>query len=229
MKKSLLFWLYFLLSIILATYFATRIITCYLGRGPISHIKHIEITSDKKDVDLESIGIAVGIRHGTALRSLDLHQINNRVMSVPGIKNASTRRLPNGNLIIKTQQHNAVAMWTDGAFYYPLTDDGTIINTPFETPNENTIVFSGDRPDNLTEIISAVSVISEYIDYMTMIESRRWNIHTKNGTVIYLPEDNPTVAINKINNLNRIHKILSRDIEIIDMRDNSRILIKTKK
>ena len=232
MRKSLLFWMYFLLSIILATYFATRIITSYLGRGPISTVKHIEITSDKKDVDLEPIGVAVGIRHGTTLRSLDLHQINNRIMHVPGVKNASTRRLPNGDLIIKTQYHNAVAMWTDGVLYYPLADDGTIIDTPFEKPNENTIVFSGERPmdmNDLNEIITGASVISEYIDYMNMVESRRWNIITKGGITIYLPEENPIAAINKISVLNQTHKILSRKIEIIDMRDNARILIKTKK
>ncbi len=229
MKKSLLFWLYFVLSILLATYFATRIITCYLGRGPISYVKHIEITSDNRDADLEPIGFAVGIRHGTTLRSLDLHQINNRVMAVPGIKNAATRRLPNGNLIIKTQHYNAVAMWTDGAMYYPLADDGTKIETPLEKPDENTIVFSGNLPNDLTEIISGVSGLSEYIDYINMVESRRWNIHTKNGTIIYLPEDNPISAINKINVLNQTHQILSRDIGIIDMRDNARILIKAKK
>ena len=149
-------------------------------------------------------------------------------MAVPGIKNASTRRLPNGNLIIKTQPHNAVAMWTDGALYYPLADDGTKINTPFEKPNENTIVFSGRLPDNLTDIIAAASVISEYIDYMNMVESRRWNIHTKTGITIYLPEDNATTAINKINLLNQTHKLLSREIDIIDMRDNTRILVKTR-
>lgn len=229
MKKSLLFWLYFILSIILAVYFATRIITSYLGRGPISHIRHIEITSDKKDINLEPIGVAVGIRHGSLLRSLDLHQINNRVLSVPGIKNASTRRMPNGDLIIKTQPYTAVAMWTDGAMYYPLTEDGTKIDTPYEKPNENTIVFSGKLPNDLTNIINSVSVISEYIEYMTMVESRRWNIYTKNGIIIYLPEDNPSDAINKISVLNQTHQILSRDIEIIDMRDNARILVKTKK
>ena len=229
MKKSLLFWLYFILSILLATYFATRIITSYLGRGPISYVRHIEILADKKDIDLEPIGAAIGIHHGTTLRSLDLHQINNRIMAVPGIKNASTRRLPNGNLIIKTEFYNAVAMWTDGAMFYPLADDGTKIDTPFEKPDENTIVFAGNLPGDLTDIINSVSVISEYIDYMNMVEERRWNIHTKNGTVIYLPEDNPTSAINRISALNKTHKILSRDIEVIDLRDNARILIKTKK
>jgi cell division protein FtsQ len=229
MKKSLLFWLYFVLSILLAIYFATRIITSYLGRGPISTVKHIEITSDHKDADLESIGMAVGIRHGTPLRGLDLHQINNRVISIPWIKNAATRRLPNGNLIIKTKQHNAIAMWTDGAMYYPLSDDGTKIDTPFETPNENTIVFSGELPDNLTDIIANVSGLSEYIDYINMVEGRRWNIHTKNGITIYLPENTPASAVNKISVLNQTHQILSRDIDILDMRDNARILVKTRK
>lgn len=229
MRKSLMFWLYFILSIVLAVYFATRIITSHTGRGPISTVKHIEITVDDKDIDVEPIGVAIGIRHGTNLRSLDLHQINNRIMTVPGIKNSSVRRLPNGDLKIKTQQHNAVAMWTDGVLYYPLSDDGTKIEKPMERPDNNTIVISGEIPNNLTEIINSVSALSEYIDYINMVESRRWNIHTKNGTVIYLPENNPVAAINKISVLNQTHKILSRKLSIIDMRDNARILVKLKK
>jgi len=229
MKKVLFFWLYFILSIILAIYFATRIITSQLGRGPVSHIKHIEIVSDTKDIDLQPIKIAIGIKPGMTIRSTDLRQINNRVMAVPGVKNASTRRLPNGDLIIKTQQYTAVAMWSDGAMYYPLSADGTKIDTPFDHPDENTVVFRGDLPDDLTDIINSVSGLTEYIDYMTMVESRRWNIYTKNGITIYLPEENPSSAVNKITLLNQTHKILSRQIDIIDMRDNRRILITTRK
>lgn len=229
MRKTIFFWLYFILSIILAIYFATRIITSQIGRGPISHIKHIEIISDTRDVDLEPIKMAIGIKPGTKIRSADLHQINNRVLSVPGVKNAATRRLPNGDLIIKTQQYTAVAMWSDGTMYYPLSADGTKIDTPMDTPEKNTVVFRGDLPDDLTDIINAVSGLSEYIEYINMVESRRWNIHTKNGTIIYLPENNPASAINKIILLNQTHQILSRQIDIIDMRDNRRILVQTRK
>lgn len=101
MKKTLLFWLFFVLSIILAVYFSTRIITSYMGRGPISYVKHIEITSNSREIDTEAIKIAIGVQPGTRIRSIDLHQINNRVLSVPGVKNAASRRLPNGDLIIK--------------------------------------------------------------------------------------------------------------------------------
>ena len=37
------------------------------------------------------------------------------------------------------------------------------------------------------------------------------------------------VAINKINRLNHTHKLLSRKLEIIDMRDSARILVKERK
>lgn len=228
MKKSIFFWMYFVISIILAVYFAVRIITSQMGRGPVSNVRQIEIITDNKDTDIEPIQMAIGITNGTNIKSLDLYNINNRVMGVPGIKKSATRRLPNGNLIIKTKKHNIVAMWTDGVSYYPLSADGTKIKTPMETRDENTLVFSGELPNDLTEIINYASPLSEYIDYIDMIESRRWNIHTKNGTVIYLPEQEPNIAITKINVLNQTHKILSRKIDIIDMRDKARILIKTK-
>lgn len=229
MKKSLFFWLYFIASIILAVYFSSRIITSLMGRGPVSYVKHISITSDSKDTDIEPIKVAIGITGGTNIRSIDLHQINSRVSKVPGVKKSSTRRLSNGDIVIKTQQHKVAAQWSDGQFFYPLSSDGTKIDTPTTERDENTIVFTGVVPDNLSEIIKTVSAISEYIDYMNMVESRRWNIHTKNGTTIYLPEDNPSVAINKISVLNQTHKLLSRKLEIIDMRDQARILVKEKK
>lgn len=101
MKKSIFFWLYFIASIILAVYFSTRIITSIMGRGPVSNIKHISILSDSKDTDFESIRLALGIDSGVNIKSVDLHQINNRVSKVPGVKNSSIRRLSNGNIVVK--------------------------------------------------------------------------------------------------------------------------------
>ncbi len=234
MKKSIFFWLYFIVSIILATYFASRIITSHMGRGPISVIKHVHIINDTKDFDAEPVKMTIGITKGTKIRSADLHLINKHVLGVPGIEKSATRLLPNGDLVIKTKKYNVVAMFSDGVYYYPLSDDGTKIDNPFPERNANTLVFQGNSPEelkniNLTDIINSVAVLSQEIDYLTLIESRRWNIHTKNGITIYLPENNPVAAINKINVLNQTHNLLSRNLDIIDMRDSARILVKTKK
>ncbi len=228
MKKSILFWLYFVLSIVLAVYFSVRIITGQMGRGPISNVQNI-ITRGTSAKDAEIIKMSVGVSDGTNLRSIDLHQLNNRVANIPGVKKSAVRRLPNGDIAIKIQKYRIVATWSDGEYFYPLSADGTKINTPSTERNNNSIVFRGELPENLTDIINHVSVISKDIDYIDYIESRRWNLHTKNGTVIYLPEQNPEIAINKINTLNHTHKLLSRKLDIIDMRDNARILVKERK
>lgn len=200
-----------------------------MGRGPVSYVRHISISGDSKNTDFEQIRMAIGINSGTNIKSVDLRQINNRISHIPGIKNSSVRRLANGDIIIKTQQYKVAAQWSDGELFYPLSVDGVKINTPSNMRNENTIVFRGEIPQNLSKIINDVSALSKDIDYMTIIENRRWNIRTHGGITIYLPENNPSVAINKINRLNQTHKLLSRDIEIIDMRDDARILVKTRK
>lgn len=228
MKKSILFWLFFVLSIILAVYFAVRVITGQMGRGPISSVQNI-ITYGTNAKDDEIIKMSLGIAPGTNLRAVDLHQLNNRVANIPGVKKSAVRRLPNGDILIKIQKHKIVATLWDGEFYYPLSSDGTKINTPISERNDNTIVFRGELPENLTDIINSVSVLSKDIDYINYVESRRWNIHTKNGITIYLPEKDMDVAINKINRLNHTHKLLSRKLEIIDMRDSARILVKERK
>ena len=236
MKKSIFFWLYFIVSIVLATYFAIRIITSNMGRGPVSTIKHVRIINNSKDFNLAEIKTAIGISEAKPIpiRSANLPIRNNRILEVPGVEKAATRLLPNGNLVIKIQKYNVVALWSDGVDYYPLSADGTKIDTPLPERSENTLVFKGNRPDelkniDLTKIIDEVSPLSKYIDYMTFIESRRWNIHTKNGITIYLPEDNPSVAINTLTELNQAHKLLSRKLKIIDMRNSKKILVKLAK
>jgi cell division protein FtsQ len=92
------------------------------------------------------------------------------------------------------------------------------------------IVFMGKTPNDLTEIVDIVGAsLVDKVDYITMVESRRWNIYLKNGIVIYLPEKNPLNAINTIMDLDKRYKILSRDIKVIDLRNNQKILVKTKK
>ncbi len=90
MKKSILFWLYFVLSIILAIYFAVRIITSQMGRGPVSTVHRIE-TYGANAKDEEIIKLSLGVTPGTNLRALDLHQLNNRVSNIPGIKKSAVR------------------------------------------------------------------------------------------------------------------------------------------
>lgn len=226
MKQTVYFWLSFALVIILAVYFSVRTITTFSGRGPVSHIHNITIVSDTNDKNLSNIQNAISIPTGATLKTISLSDINNQILSVPTVNKSSVRRMPNGNLSIKVSTHQAVALWTDGVYYYPLSADGDLVKQPTEHRNIDNIVFRGELPDDISNITKQAHKLLGYIDYLEFIENRRWNIHTSSGIIIMLPEENYTTAINTIVSLHNNYRLLDKELQTIDMRDSSRILVK---
>lgn len=226
MKKSFWFWLYFVFAIILAVYFSVRIIMTSLGNGQSARVKSISIYSDTNKKNLSSLAAVAGIAPGANVYSLNLDEINARISNVPDIKTSAVRRLPNGNLAIKVELHQAVAVWSDGENFFPLSSDGTVVQRQLTTRPNNTVVFRGTLPPDISEISKTARIIAKDIDYMEWIENRRWNIHTNNNITVMLPEDNPCAAINTLVMMNKKNHVLSKKIKILDMRDTNRIIVK---
>ena len=226
MKRKIWFWLSFVVAIILAVYFSVRIIMNAMGYNGATIVRQISIDADTHDMDLGQIGIGAGVAGGTPSRDIDTGVILARVSAIPGIKQAAVRKMPNGNLRIKVTTYHAVALWTDGLAYYPLSADGTIVQSPMTERTDDAVVFMGAVPNDISEITAAAHNIGEYLDYMEWIENRRWDIHTTNGIRVMLPEKNPAAAIATLIALNQNHKILSKKIGSIDLRDDARILVK---
>lgn len=226
MKRNLWFWLYFIAAILLAIYFATRIIMTFMGYGPIAQVKNISISADTKNQDLTAIAAATGISPGTHTHSVNLELVNARLLTTPGVRESAVRRLPNGNLSVKIRLYRAVAAWTDGTYYYPLSADGTIVQQPTEEKSPGTVIFRGHVPNDINNITKAANNLIGDLNYLEFVDNRRWNIITNDGITVMLPEENPDAAIASLVVLNNKHKILHKNIQTIDMRDTTRILVK---
>lgn len=226
MKKSLWFWLSFVVAIILAIYFSVRVVMIGLGHGGAAMVHSISVSADQNNKDLSALAAAATIAPNTRVYSVDLDMLNNRVMAVPGVKNAAVRRLPNGNISVRVAMYRAVALWTDGQNFFPLSADGTIVNKPTDVRDASHVVFRGTLPQDITEITRAAHNLVGYLDTLEWIEDRRWNLYTNNGITVMLPEQNPIAAIGALISLNNNHQILNKDIKLIDMRDDARILVK---
>ena len=226
MKRTIWFWLYFIIAMIFSIYFCTRIVMTIKGHGPLSMVRNISISADKKDSNLSSLSSALALPPGTRSYSVDLDATNEIINGVPIVKESAIRRLPNGNLRIKVSLHHAVALWTDGENYYPLSADGTIVNTPTTDRNISNIVFRGPVPTDISQITKAAHNLVGELNFIEWIENRRWDMHTNSGIRIMLPETNPISALGTLISLNKKHNLLHKDIQIIDMRDSARILVK---
>ncbi len=226
MKRNIWFWLFFVLSILLAIYFSSRIIMTTMGYGYIAQVHRVSISTDTNNKDRASIAAAAGIAPGTHVYAIDLDNLNARVAAVPGVRHSAVRRRPDGNLTIRAELYQAVALWTDGDSFYPLSADGTIVNKPTDVRAPGTILFQGKLPNDIDKITRAAQNLAGDVDYLEWIENRRWNLHTTGGIKVMLPEHDPISAIGTLVVLNKNHQILSKDIRTLDMRDSARILVK---
>lgn len=226
MKRSIWFWLSFVIAIILAIYFSVRTIMTTTGRTPMSRIHNISISADTKNADLSTLAAIASVAPGTNSYSINLNNLNARIGGVPGIQKSAVRRMPNGNLSIQVSLYRAVALWTDGEHFFPLSADGTIVNTPSDTRDADNVVFRGRLPQDISKITTAAHNLISDLDYLEWIENRRWNLYTNAGITVMLPESDPISAIGTLVTLNKNNNILQKDIHVIDMRDNARILVK---
>lgn len=226
MKRSVWFWIYFAVAIILAIYFTASIIMVHTGKSKLLRVNTMSLSADQTNIDLSPLVSAAGVTRGTLVTGNDLAAINERINAVPGVRNCATLRRPNGNISIHVQLERAVALWTDGENYFPLSADGTIVKRPTEIRDEETVLFRGNLPSDISEITKSAHNLVGYIDYLEWIEDRRWNIITTGGITVMLPERDPTAAIANLIILNNNHGLLSKQIKILDMRDPSRILVK---
>ncbi len=227
MKKNLLFWLFFVLSIMFATYFGTRVtMGCFFG-GDISSVKSLKFTGNLDPRDIPSIQASIGISSKqTNIFELNLNEVNTRISNRPEIKHSSVRRKGNGVLDITIEQYEPVATWTDGQFYYPITENGIVISTPTNEKPNNSFIFTGKTKKFIGDLITSAQPLFNKIESIELIENRRWNIHLKNDITIMLPENGFIPAIGSLIIIDNKHQILSKDIEQIDMRDASRTLVK---
>ena len=225
MKRSIWFWVCFVIAVIMAIYFSTRIIMVGMGRGKLAQVHSISIVTDSKDSDMDAMRAAAGGLVRDSYR-IDLDALNDRIAAVPGVKKSAVRRLPNGNLAVRADMYRAVAQWSDGENYFPLSADGTVVNTPSSTRDIGAVVFVGVLPDDISDITAAARNMVSDVSYLEWIEGRRWNLVTMGGITVMLPEENPVQAISTLVSLNQNHGLLGKKIKIIDMRDGARILVK---
>lgn len=227
MKKSFWFWLTFALALLMAIYLAVRVSVILMGQGgTISDIKKISVySSNGKVSDIVSrLNITPGTKH------VDLGEALNRVISDPDVANAGVRRTPNGEIKVRVKMRVVVASWTDGENYYPLDNTGAPINRPSPDRPENTLVFAGTVPNDITDVLETLKHapgLFYRIDRIEFIEDRRWDVFLLNGIRIMLPEENFAEAIKKIEKMNKQNMILDRQIKLLDFRDIARPLIKT--
>ncbi len=196
-----------------------------MGRGSGAVVKNVSLRTDTPGTDAGAISNASAIVPGMRTYSISLDDVRTRIENVPDVERVAVRRQSNGNISVHVKMRRAVAFWTDGEKFFPLTADGTIINQPSEEHPKLGILFRGNLPDDITKITKIATGSGLGPDFMEWVEGRRWNMVIGDITV-QLPEDSVADAVSLLAEMEKKYGLLSREIFVIDMRDKGRTLVR---
>lgn len=213
-------------SVLAAIYLIVRI--SMTGGGAVTAVS---LDAGAGPLSARDISTAINISGGRSLHSADTDRIFSEISGIPAVRFVSVRKIPSGKLAIAVRQREVVAVWTDGAKFYPLAADGRRLDNAIADAPAGTLVFSGKLPDDISAVVRTVKGIPGLSGFLRRVEwtdGRRWNLYTNSGIKIMLPESDMAAALKRLVILHNQNRILDRGISVLDMRDMERTLVKIK-
>ncbi|MAR76496.1 MAG: hypothetical protein CML28_01720 [Rhizobiales bacterium] len=189
-------------------------------------LKNVKISGIENTKASEVVNIVSELR-GISLSSIDLRKTSSEINNIDWVKKSELRKIYPSTLEVKVYEHNPIAIWYNEGNKFLVDRNSKIISELNPDKFKNLKVVAG--PNALEDIPVIISMIENYPDFEKKVKSmlrvgdRRWTIRLHNGITIHLPEKNVANAIKEIEGLDREYSLLSRYIEIIDMRLPDRI------
>lgn len=173
---------------------------------------------------------AVRLERGDAILGVEIGAIRGRLKAVSWIREATVaRRLPD-TIAIRIVERQPFALWQRRGKLVLVDDLGAVITGRGLGAFRNLPILVGEQAPrhapSLFAMLQSEPRLAKQVVSAARIGDRRWNLELRNGIKIRLPETDPHVAWHRLARLDARHRLLARDIRMIDMRLPDRLILK---
>lgn len=172
---------------------------------------------------------ALGIEYGDPIFGLDLGDMRARVEDLDWVENATIVRALPGNIHVIIEERQPYAVWQrDGDMRVITADGGVIHSAAADRYATLPRVIGAGAEGTAAELFTAVEAVpglASRVRYSVRVGDRRWDLHLDNGVVVKLPEQGVSRALRALIDYDAEYRLLARDVEIIDLRLDDRIVV----
>lgn len=172
------------------------------------------------------------LNNETSITNINISSLKQNILSIGWVKDVIIERRMPHTLIIKIAEYKPFALLQMNDMHIIINSQGrkiAINNGDFNYLPVINGVDSEKHAAKFLNILSSEPNLFHQVWAITYIGKRRWNISLRSGVKIKLPEKNPSEAWAKLSEIDRNESLLSREIDIIDLRKDGYIIIKPSK
>ena len=190
-----------------------------------------EVTvSGRHHTDPELLRNLLNVERGDPIFAFAPHHASRFIEKISWIESVEIRRRLPDTVEVALTERVPVALWQHNETLAVIDRDGNILTREnLEDFSYLPILVGKDAHEHVNEIVGMLRAEPEivpYINSITRVGKRRWNLELGNNTSVKLPEDEPELALSTLVHLHNTDNILEHNWDYIDLRLVDKVIFK---
>lgn len=183
----------------------------------------------RKQLSQDEVLAIGGVTGRSSLLFLDAAAVRDRLKANPWIADATVIKYYPGALEIDIVERSAFAIWQQDGKLSVIADDGAVLE-PYVAHRFLTlplVVGKGaeTRAHDFLALLTEYPEVKAVTKAVVFVGERRWNLWTKDGLEIRLPEHDVGNALASLSKLDQEDHLFTRDIVAVDLRLADRVTV----
>lgn len=186
--------------------------------------------SGNQHLSREEVFALAGVSSRSSTLFFDVTDARAKLKTNPWIADATVQKLYPDRLQIAIHERTAFALWQKDGRIGVIADDGTVLEPFISRGIAGLPLFVGEgaapRAKDFLALLDRYPDIRDNVAASVLVAERRWNLRLRNGIDVRLPEFDVDRALDRLVELDRDKKLLSRDIVAVDLRLADRVTVR---
>ncbi|CCE01840.1 cell division protein FtsQ/DivIB [Bradyrhizobium sp. STM 3809] len=183
----------------------------------------------RKQLTQDEVLAIGGVSGRSSLLFLDAAAVRDQLKANPWIADATVQKFFPNQLQIDIVERKPFALWQQDGRLSVIADDGAVLEQYVSRRFLTLPLVVGkgaeSRARDFLALLARYPQVRAVTKAAVFVGERRWNLRTKDGLDIRLPENDVGNALATLSQLDQDDKLFSRDIVAIDMRLSDRLTV----
>jgi cell division protein FtsQ len=180
--------------------------------------------------ELSKIDVLTNLDLGrsNSLLTFDIAKARDQLRTLAWVKDVRVAKSYPDRLIIRVSERQPYAIWQQQEALLLVERNGNAIDK-FDEKYAGLPLVVGKGANvhgaDIIFLVGKVPLLRNRVRSFVRIADRRWDLHLSSGIVVRLPDENSGVALKELARLEKAYQILDRDLGVVDLRLNNRLVV----